>query len=272
MAGRELLKRVAAGWDRLRPPPPGLVVLIYHRVGGRAPLELDLPTPTFAAQMAYLAEHTRVCSLADGIDAVDGAAAPGLDGTRLVAVTFDDGTADFVDEALPVLVDHRIPVTLYVATAYIEEQRPFPGDGRPLSWSALAEACSTGLVTVGSHTHTHTLFDRIDATGATAELDRSAGLIADRLGAAPEHFAYPKALAPRDPRVAGVVRDRFASAAVAGTRPNPYGRTDPWRLARSPVQRSDGMRWFAAKVAGGMRMEDDVRRAVNRWRYRGAQR
>jgi len=271
MAGRELLKRVAAGYDRLRPPPPGLVVLIYHRVGGRAPLELDLPTATFAAQMAYLAEHTRVCSLADGIGALDDAPrVPG--GTRPVAVTFDDGTADFVDEALPVLVAHRIPVTLYLATAFVEEQRPFPGDGHPLSWSALADARSTGLVTVGSHTHTHALFDRIDAAAAAAELDRSVGLIAERLGTAPEHFAYPKALPPRDPQVAGVVRARFASAALAGTRPNPYGRSDPWRLARSPVQRSDGMRWFAAKVAGGMRVEDDVRRALNRWRYRGAQR
>ena len=40
-----------------------------------------------------------------------------------------------------------------------------------------------------------------------------------------------------------LVRGRFKSAALGGNRPNPYGRTDPHRLARSAVQRSDGMRF-----------------------------
>jgi hypothetical protein len=51
---------------------------------------------------------------------------------------------------------------------------------------------------------------------------------------------------------------------------NPYGRTDPYRLARSPIQVLDGVAGFRAKASGGMRLEDDVRRAANRWRYRGA--
>jgi hypothetical protein len=66
------------------------------------------------------------------------------------------------------------------------------------------------------------------------------------------------------------VRARFASAALAGTRPNPYGSTDPYLLARSPIQVSDGMRWFTRKVAGGMALEDTVRRVANRARYAGA--
>ena len=63
------------------------------------------------------------------------------------------------------------------------------------------------------------------------------------------------------------VRARFDSAAIAGTQVNPYGATDPYRLARSPIQVSDGMRWFRRKVTGGMRFEDDIRRLVNRKRY-----
>ncbi len=65
------------------------------------------------------------------------------------------------------------------------------------------------------------------------------------------------------------MREHFVSAALAGTRPNRYGDTDPHRLARSPIQEGDQMRWFRAKVAGGMGFEDDVRRTVNRWRYSG---
>ena len=63
-------------------------------------------------------------------------------------------------------------------------------------------------------------------------------------------------------------RNRFRSAALAGTRPNRPGATDCYRLARSPIQVSDGMRWFTRKADGGMRMEDVLRHRVDRRRYR----
>ena len=59
------------------------------------------------------------------------------------------------------------------------------------------------------------------------------------------------------------------AAALAGTRVNRYG-ADRYRLARSPVQHSDGMRWFRHKVAGGLGFEDTLRRLLNRGRYAGA--
>ena len=70
---------------------------------------------------------------------------------------------------------------------------PFPSSGRPVSWSALRDACSTGLVDIGSHTHTHRLLDRTPPGAAADELDRSIGLIGERLGRVAHDFAYPKA-------------------------------------------------------------------------------
>jgi len=165
-----------------------------------------------------------------------------------------------------VLVEHRVPVTLYVATEFVEEGLAFPDDGVPVSWSALRDAVSTGLVDVGSHTHSHALLDRLPAARVDAELDRSVELIGSQLHVRAAHFAYPKAVMGSAVADAAV-RGRFDSAAVAGTRVNPYRTTDPHRLARSPIQLSDGMRWFERKVTGGMRFEDDVRRLVNRRRY-----
>lgn len=241
-------------------------MLIYHRIGGRSALEVDLPTARFAEQLAYLAEHTDVVPLSEGLARLQ---APDAARTPLVAVTFDDGTADFADQALPVIVAHRVPVTLYVATEFVERGLPFPNDGRPVSWSALRDARATGLVDIGSHTHTHALLDRLAPASVPDELDRSIDLIAEHVGAPPRHFAYPKALAG-SPEADLAVRARFDSAAMAGTRVNPYGTTDPFRLARSPIQVSDGDRWFRAKAAGGMSFEDDVRRAANRVRYASA--
>jgi hypothetical protein len=68
------------------------------------------------------------------------------------------------------------------------------------------------------------------------------------------------------------VATRFRTAALAGTRVNIYGGTDPYRVARSPIQVSDGMRWFKRKAAGGMGLEDAVRDLVNRSRYKRAER
>ncbi len=245
-----------------------MTVLIYHRVGGRTPLDVDLPLATFEAQMETLAASGRVCSLDDALDALEGAP-PDEPDEDPVVVTFDDGTADFAELAHPVLERHAIPVTLYVATDFVTRGVDFPDAGRPLSWAALRDTAASGLVTVGSHTHTHALLDRLPATMIADELDRADALIGEHVGGPVRHFAYPKAVAGSSPADTAV-RVRYRSAALAGTRPNPYRATDPHRLARSPIQTSDGLRFFAAKVAGGMRFEDTVRDVANRWRYRAA--
>jgi peptidoglycan/xylan/chitin deacetylase (PgdA/CDA1 family) len=259
------VKATAAGADRVLPPPRGLVVLIYHRVGRRSSMEVDLPVELFDAQLATLRAMVPVVSLDDGLLALTEQPAPER---SQVAVTFDDGTADFVDVVVPLLVRHGIPATLYLATDFVETGTEFPRGGTPVSWQGLRDALSTGLVTVGSHTHHHALLDRLPAPAIAEELDASIELIRDRLGVDPAHFAYPKAV-PGSPAADAAVRARFRSAAIAGTRANPYGRTDLYRLARSPVQLGDGMRWFGRKVAGGMTLEDRLRRLANRGRYAG---
>ena len=128
---------------------------------------------------------------------------------------------------------------------------------------------ATGTVTVGSHTHTHALLDRLPAAAIDAELDRADDLIAEHIGVRPRHFAYPKAVAGSS-QADAAARARYRSAALAGTQANRFGATDPHRLARSPIQRSDGERFFAAKLDGGMRFEDSLRVTANRWRYRDA--
>ena len=261
-----VVKEGAAAADRLRPSSPGVVVLIYHRVGGGSRLEIDQPVELFAAQVESLAASGRVVDLDTALDVLAGAEAPQPDP---VVVTFDDGTADFADLALPILAAHRVPATLYLATDFVDRGLPFPHEGTPLSWSAVREAHSTGLVTLGSHTHTHALLDRLAPEAIDAELDRSIELIEDNVGLTPAHFAYPKAL-PGSPAADAAVRQRFRSAAVGGMRPNPYTATDPYALRRSPIQVSDGMRFFERKVRGGMVLEDRIRTAANAFRYAGA--
>lgn len=266
------MKALSATVDLVRRPAPGVVVLIYHRVSapGTSPsLEMELSADVFDAQMGALAASGRARPIDDAVDALTSPlAGPAASGAAPVVVTFDDGTADFVDVAVPILVRHGVPALMYVATDFVERGVPFDHDGRPASWAGLRDACSTGLVQIGSHTHTHLLLDRAPPAEAKADLDRSIELIAERIGTAPSHFAYPKALVGSGPNER-LVKQRFRSASVAGTRPNPYGATDPHRLARSPIQRSDGTVWFERKLAGGLGLEDAVRERLNRRRYAG---
>jgi peptidoglycan/xylan/chitin deacetylase (PgdA/CDA1 family) len=263
------VKVASAAADRFRPHAAGVVILLYHRVGGGSSLEIDLDAARFDEQMAAVAARG-VVALGTALEQLSATVEPA--GNAPVVVTFDDGTADFIDIALPILVRHGVPVTLYLATDMVEGGASVPAGARAISWAGLRDACATGLVDVGSHTHSHCLLDRTPPDVVAEELDRSIGLIGEHVGRAPVDFAYPKAVAG-SAEADRLVRARFRSAALAGTRPNPYRRgsgahaADPYRLARSPIQVSDGMQYFERKLDGGMAFEDTLRRAVNRVRY-----
>jgi peptidoglycan/xylan/chitin deacetylase (PgdA/CDA1 family) len=268
---RTLVKQVLAQGDRVVKPAQGVTVLIYHRVGGGTGGEVDLDVDAFRAQLAHLRDHHTVIDLDTAATVLAGSSEASASSERAVVVTFDDGTDDFTDVVVPALVEYGIPATLYAATHFIDSGEDFPWGAPPASWAALADAASTGLVTIGSHTHTHALLDRAEPAEIGAELDRSIELIGERIGTPPAHFAYPKAL-PGSEAAEAEVRSRFTTAALARSRVNEPGKTDLHRLWRTPIQRSDGFDFFAAKAAGGLRLEGELRDLVARIKYRGATR
>jgi peptidoglycan/xylan/chitin deacetylase (PgdA/CDA1 family) len=285
---KRLVQQLGLAADSVVSPPPGVTILIYHRVGGGSDSAVDLDTDQFDAQLAHLAEHHRVLTLDEAVaeltaglsegwgsstrpDAERSERQPIPDGRRPVVITFDDGTSDFTEVVTPALERHHLPATLYVATSFVDEGIEFPWGAPPATWSGLGEAASTGLVTIGSHTHTHGLLDRLDDRAVDDDLDRSIELIADHIGERPRHFAYPKAV-PGSSAAEIAVRRRFETAALARNRVNRPRRTDLHRLWRTPVKRSDTPELFAARAAGGLRLEGELRALAARARYRGAER
>lgn len=263
---RRAIKLGARVADTVLPPVPGVTVLIYHRVGAGRGGQMNLDPGVFERQVDWLAANRRVIDLDAAVAEISGPGPvePG------VVLTFDDGTADWVDVVAPVLARHDVPATFYLTTGYPEGEHPLPDDEPAISWDGVRELASTGLATIGSHTHSHLLLDRLDPAGIAVELDRSIDLIGEHTGAAPRHFAYPKAVDP-SAKAADAVRTRFASASLAGTRANVAG-DDPRRLFRSPVQAADSFDDFRRKVDGGLGLEDALRRRLNRIRYRGSTR
>lgn len=263
---RASLRGAAGGADRLhdrwRAAPPGVAVLIYHRVGGGSDSAVDLPLDVFRRQLAHLAEHHRVISLDAAVRAIEaGEAADG------VVITFDDGAADYAEHAAPALIETGLPSTLYLVTS-APDVGTLPWGVPSVSWAALRDLTATGLVDVQSHTHDHRVLHHADGATTADQLDRSIELIADRLGSAPQHFAYPKAVPGSRPARLEVAA-RFRSAALARHGRNAH-LADLHVLRRTPISRQDDMDDFAAKAKGGRRLEGWARHQVASVRYRRA--
>ena len=95
-----------------------LSILIFHRVfSERDDLFPGEPDATrFDALMAHVRRRFNVLPLADGIARLRRKALP----TRALAVTFDDGYADNLAVAAPILRRHGVPATVFVATSFLD--------------------------------------------------------------------------------------------------------------------------------------------------------
>jgi peptidoglycan/xylan/chitin deacetylase (PgdA/CDA1 family) len=99
----------------------GLAVLTYHRVAREPdPLRVRMLTAgEFRGQMRMLSRFFRPLALAEGLHALHAGTLP----PRSVAVTFDDGYADNVHVALPILAAEGVPATFFIATSYLDGGR-----------------------------------------------------------------------------------------------------------------------------------------------------
>jgi peptidoglycan/xylan/chitin deacetylase (PgdA/CDA1 family) len=116
------LERLPAAARRLPRLQPRALVLVYHRIGDRGldPWHLTVDSETFAGQMEVLARDSSPVSLAELVEGFARRQLP----ERAVAVTFDDGYADNLEVAAPILVEHGIPATLFVAAGLVDAGRP----------------------------------------------------------------------------------------------------------------------------------------------------
>jgi peptidoglycan/xylan/chitin deacetylase (PgdA/CDA1 family) len=113
--------RAVAGVVRRRSPRG--VVLLYHRVAGprRDPQGLDVSPRNFDAQLASLAGGAVPLPL----DEFEARRQAGTLPARAVAVTFDDGYADNLLAAAPILARHRVSATVFVTAGMVGANREF---------------------------------------------------------------------------------------------------------------------------------------------------
>ncbi|HZN35663.1 MAG TPA: polysaccharide deacetylase family protein [Pirellulaceae bacterium] len=185
---------------------------------------------------------------------------------KTFVVTFDVGYANVLLEACPVLTRLRVPATLFLSTAYLDSQEPFPGDdweaagvpGTPTdAWRFLTtDECrrlmGNGLIEIGSHTRHHRDF-RDRPVELLADLKDNLNVLKDTFGIDQPSFA-PSPV-PTDERP---TNDELTQAArQAGTiccltdepRVIPLKET-PFNWGRFTVSEYDTAATLAGKLGG----------------------
>ncbi|AFZ13623.1 polysaccharide deacetylase [Crinalium epipsammum PCC 9333] len=102
---------------------PKALILMYHRVGevDIDPWALCVTPENFAEHLEVLQKDYHPLSLTELVKAHQGGKLP----NRSVAITFDDGYADNLHQAKPLLNRYGIPATVFVSTGYLGQQREF---------------------------------------------------------------------------------------------------------------------------------------------------
>ena len=113
-----------------------------------------------------------------------------------VALTFDDGFADFSPQAFPWLLQYAFPATVFLVSGYCGKTNDWPSQppglgGRALlGWSEIEELSRQGIE-FGAHSVTHPDLTRLPLAAAREEILSSRKQIEDRVGRPVKTFAYP---------------------------------------------------------------------------------
>jgi peptidoglycan/xylan/chitin deacetylase (PgdA/CDA1 family) len=249
----------------------GVCVLMYHRVARATIFDLSVDNWNVAPsrlenQLRWLARHAECVHLGDVLQE----RSSNRQSKPVVALTFDDGFANFRHDVLPLLERYRIPATLFVATRYVGSVDPYPFDRwglknrsripsiawRPITWAEIEECRNSSLVSVGSHSHSH--FNAIDAgpEQLAEEALVSRECLRTYLGA--DHlsfYAYPygaSKLGQVTPAYIDAVRNAGYGMAVTTDLGIAQPNTPPFQIPRIEVHTYDSSRILGAKVSGNL--------------------
>ena len=250
-----------------RRPQEGLKVpiLMYHGIAdlqkkGRHPYYETATSPgVFAEQMDFLKRNDYRMV---GLNNLPGIfAGPDRGIGKCVVVTFDDGLADFITGALPVLNRHGYSATVFLPAGLMGRQV----NGQAcMTWDQVRDSAANGI-TFGSHSLTHPKLTELDASGLEHEIRHSKEKIESELRQGIDSFSYPYAFPEQDAEFlkryeAALGRSGYRSGVTtiigaAAANDNRYF------LKRLPVNEHDDLRFFKAKLEGGYDWLNAVQKA-----------
>jgi len=246
-AGEALKDNAHRVWPRQLP------ILLYHNVGplpAEDSFNLTIAPEQFERQMRWLVARGYQTILPSEWVAArrESRALPG----KAVLLTFDDGYADIVEYAFPVLRRLGLKAAAYVVTGRLGRTNTWDeAEGYPTMRLMTAEQVRGWAgqgIEFGSHTRTHRDLTTLDAAALEDEIAGSADDLRRIAGAPAVSFAYPYG------RFSDAAREIVAQAygaAVSCEEGTNNHATDPFLLRRTIVNRDDSRTEYFARLRLG---------------------
>ncbi len=173
----------------IRPRLSGASVLCYHSVGDNgAPFTIE--ADMFASQMAYIASRHETVTPSELVRRMQSGKPVG----GCVCITFDDGYADNLSIALPILERYGLRAGVFVITSRIGKTNTHSAgiEISMMSEEDLREAHRRGIEVL-PHTHSHLDARDLAADSYEMEYEGSRMRLSSIIGAeVPRIVAYPK--------------------------------------------------------------------------------
>jgi len=171
-------------------------VLFYHRVSNRHANDWTISVRQFRRHVEHCRRHLEPVDLAE----VQQRVRAGKNPRPTFTFTFDDGYAENMDHAIPLLLEHSVPTTYFVTTRNVLDGSPFPHDvdcGRPLPVNTVnhVREMSDAGIEIGLHTRTHPDFANLnDPDRVREEIHGGKQELEDMIGRRVRFFAVPYGL------------------------------------------------------------------------------
>ena len=228
-----------------------LPILMYHEVTP-TPVEryrkYTVTPAELAAQLAWL--RSRRYTSVD-LDAVRAAflgerALP----ARAIVITFDDGSRDCLDHAVPALLAHGFTATFFIVGGLVgSTTRWLPAEvGFEIptaGWPTLRAAEREGM-RCEAHSVSHPRLARVDDEQARDELVRGRAVLEEGLGHAVRHLAYP--FGSHSPRTRELAREAGYLTACTTHEAIASRGDDLLALPRVPILGTEGMGEYRHRV------------------------
>jgi peptidoglycan/xylan/chitin deacetylase (PgdA/CDA1 family) len=227
----------------------GPTIFMYHQVGTFAKPKQHKANyclkGRFATQMALLSTlGWRTLSMDEVHESLKAKIFP----TKSVALTFDDGFANFAEHALPVLARFALKATVFVVVNRIGQKADWLSNGdRPLLMDqcAIRDLVAQGFA-IGSHTLTHPRLSALPLAEQKKEIEGSKQKLEDMLGQPVLHFCYP--YGDFNEVTVDLVRKAGYQTALTCQRRRASTQDSPWLLPRKAISFGDNAIGFLWKL------------------------
>jgi peptidoglycan/xylan/chitin deacetylase (PgdA/CDA1 family) len=159
------------------------VILSYQRIGEDAFPSTSIRKEQFANHVKELAEgQYNVISLGNLIDSIkEHRPLP----PNTIVITFDGGYQSAFDHAIPLLLDNKLPFTIFIATDLTDSKA-----SKYIDWSLLKKLMKSPLVEIGLHPSSYSHPDLNDRQTLLRTVNKAKARFREETGETPEFFAY----------------------------------------------------------------------------------